>query len=202
MNLKYKIILFVSLALSVISITILLFSLQLPLDPDALAVITGVLALFVTILIGWQIFTIISIDDKINNSVKKLTTEVQVEMTKIKHDAIGISTIMQASTSLYTNNYREAFRGCINGLSCLYSGTLSDGLSKDSINKCFEFLNTIVDKENVWMVLSPEDKDSYMRTLYRVKDDRAKKIIDFVAKARETPSEIPPAYKGLHTFNI
>lgn len=184
MNLKYKIILFVSLALSIISITILLFSLQLPLDPDALAVIVGSLSLLVTVLIGWQIFTIISIDDKINNSVKKLTTEVQVEMTKIKHDTIGISTTMQASSFFHTGNYGEAFRGFINALSCLYLGSLSDGLPKECIDKCFEYLNRVANKGDLSLTLPNEDKIIYLQTLVKTNDERAKGIIDFVSKAR------------------
>ena len=87
------------------------------LDFDYLGLIIGILALLVTVLIGWDIYKAVNIDKYIKKQIENAETE-----------AICL-TLSQLGLSLYrTNNYMAALTALVNALSAWkpYSGEMGD----------------------------------------------------------------------------
>lgn len=109
----------IAIALSIIAIVIV-FTKHYPrinLDFDYLGLIVGILALLVTVLIGWDIYKAVNIDKYIKKQIENAETE-----------AICL-TLSQLGLSLYrTNNYMAALTALVNALSAWkpYSGEMGD----------------------------------------------------------------------------
>ena len=96
-----------------------------PINIDYLGVIAGVLSILVTILLGWQIWTVISIDNKINNSVESMKKNIVKELSKVEERANNIilyaNTVSNARIDMIEKNYASA----------IFCAIQSSGIAKD-----------------------------------------------------------------------
>lgn len=152
-----------------------------PISIDYLGVIAGVLSILVTILLGWQIWTVISIDNKINNSVDSMKKNIVKELSKIEEHANNIilyaNTMSNARIDMIEKNYASAIFCAIQS-----SGIAKDMASDDMKETSIKFFLEIYEKHKDDETIANMDKESIVmviHTLNRLNDDRCLPILRF-----------------------
>ena len=152
-----------------------------PINIDYLGVIAGVLSILVTILLGWQIWTVISIDNKINNSVESMKKNIVKELSKVEERANNIilyaNTVSNARIDMIEKNYASAIFCAIQS-----SGIAKDMAADDMKETSIKFFLEIYEKHKDDKTIASMDKESIVtiiHTLIQLNDDRCIPILRF-----------------------
>lgn len=152
-----------------------------PINIDYLGVIAGVLSILVTILLGWQIWTVISIDNKINNSVESMKKNIVKELSKVEERANNIilyaNTVSNARIDMIEKNYASAIFCAIQS-----SGIAKDMATDDMKETSIKFFLEIYEKHKDDKTIASMDKESIVtiiHTLNQLNDDRCIPILSF-----------------------
>lgn len=152
-----------------------------PISIDYLGAIAGVLSILVTILLGWQIWTVISIDNKINNSVESMKKNIVKELSKVEEHANNIilyaNTMSNARIDMIEKNYASAIFCAIQS-----SGIAKDMAADDMKETSIKFFLEIYEKHKDDETIASIDKESIVtviHTLNQLNDDRCLPILRF-----------------------
>lgn len=110
----------VAVGISIVAICISLPT-EKPIGIDYMGVLVGILSLLVTILVGWQIWSAISIDKKISERVEEARDSLTKAIEKTRED-LGVAGARAMAATLYQaesislNVYLLAGKGGCNGL--------------------------------------------------------------------------------------
>ena len=159
------------------------------LDFDWYGALIGILSLLVAVLICYQIYSAITVEERIDEKTEKALNEAkkEIETTRevlkkeIETQRIEFEGNLSDSTALSlfaSKNYKPAFRCGIYAIGC-HAKTENHSGVQTSINA----LKTIIskmEKNNSDFSISKDDKDSFIKTLTDAKNMDAFDIIAFV----------------------
>ena len=162
-----------SIILSILAIIIAgtaAFSLELDLENSSFAL--GILTLLVTLLVGWQIYTKIEVDHRINKAI-----EEQVSIGA--NTALFVALAQQGRSAYNKEDNAEAIQSLLNAL-CVWSKEMKSPLAKEAYNYCIDKLSKL-DKNIIFEVEDAEEKDAYVKAALNTKQ---RELIDFTTKIR------------------
>lgn len=125
-----------------------------PVDNDLFGVIIGVLSLLVTVLIGWNIYTVIDLKQRINNHLRETDLIIADRLKKQKEESEGIienTTIrtshatlgMIGKAMLETHNFSSAMNFFVLAAEIAYNdGEIFDGYESyiSLVDQCLDIL--------------------------------------------------------------
>ena len=189
------------LSIAAIICSVVAICVSLPSAPelgiDYIGVIVGILSLLVTMLIGWQIWTVIAIDKKIDGKVKQtsdsLTESINVtkkEMIEYIEKANEKSQTEIMTSLLFIQGDNFLFKSQFENALLRYLDVISDIIEKpyienysDAINACIlkarEAMRSVNNNE-LKRVLKEEKKESYLKALLKIEGYKAIDIIIFL----------------------
>lgn len=178
-----------AIILSIIAIFFSITSLSnKSLQADWASVLVGVLGALATILIGWQLFNVISFERRIVSLENKIKADIKDELEIVKEEARRF-TILNTRRSMYINykdnkQYKKAFHSLI--LSITTSLKLKR-LNHDESNYTYQLkqLNKLIDSGNIGSLTidkqySNDKIDSYCNSLLSLKSEKALPIINYL----------------------
>lgn len=142
--------------------------------------IISVLSLLVTILIGWQIYTIINIDKKIAEHIKDINKQIREDI-KYNSNTFTLVCLAQTAKALHhLEKYEESIPLMFNAISSIEISTAKPS-REEAYNFCINNLMEICPKVTELEVTSEEEKDFFIRTALQTKKQE---IIDFAFKIK------------------
>lgn len=177
-----------SLILSIIAIIaagVTAFSIGLHLE--SCNFLLGTLTLLVTILIGWQIYNVIDINKRIENSIETVRETVDENIEKETKTALFVSlaqlgmVLSHRATRkeiMSADDQADAIQMLLNALCVWSQNELDSSSTKDAYNFCIKSLSEL--DENVYLVVEKEEeKDLYVQAALKTKE---RAIIDFTER--------------------
>ena len=132
----------------------------------------GALTLLVTLLVGWQIYNTIGIEDKIHKVAKK---EAEEEAEKASKIAMLVTFAQQGRAANNKGNIADAISSLFNALAIWEKG-MDSPLAKEAYNYCIDKLTEISKLDVVFDVESAEEKDIYIKAALKTE---IRPLIDF-----------------------
>lgn len=121
-----------------------------------------ILAILTTVLIGWQIFAVLSLESRLRRIRKQLTEQYLGDMHKLKYDATGMSLAQTGLALCNLKNFGGAFAILINALYCLSRGS-DDEYTNEAKTESIRVLNEIAETPNIILCkITPSEKDFYI----------------------------------------
>lgn len=153
------------------------------------SLIVGILSLCITILIGWQIWSVIQFKQevvKLRTKFKEMQDEskkeMRIDMDKFKHEAIGIS-LAQLASILFnssTRDDREVFRICMNALGSFYESGSNSEYASDAVSHCFKYIISVL--KDGYIKLSESNKVDYLRLISTISHPDASELIILITE--------------------
>ncbi len=141
------------LSIAAIICSVVAICVSLPSEPeigiDYIGVIVGILSLLVTMLIGWQIYNVITIDKRIEDKVNEVTDSFEKDIKKIKDEnEISLKKALYKAEYLelkiqLTEHYPEGVTKCLKTMT-QYAIDINNPTYFNEIAKC-----TIHSKEEI-----------------------------------------------------
>lgn len=152
-----------------------------PVSIDYLGVITGVLSILVTTLLGWQIWTVISIDKKINDSIESMKKNIGKELSKVEERANNIilyaNTMSNARIDMIEKKYASAIF-CV-----IQSAEIAKHMEADDMEEtCIKFFLDIYENhkdDGTIASMKKENRKMIIQTLSQLNDDRCLPVLRF-----------------------
>lgn len=120
------------------------------LEFDYIGIIVSILSLLITVLIGWQIFSHISIFNEVKNKIDNLEERTKGIVSKItldaKHSSIAVSFAQQGVSQFYKKDYDNSTRTLFNALVFCQKINSKDELYYETYDNVIE---TIVKLSNI-----------------------------------------------------
>ena len=144
---------------------------------DYLGVITGILALLVTVLLGWQVWNAIEIDNKIDGRVKSAESHILQTYEKEKREVNWVSLyilgVSQSKISIFEKDYQDAINA---GILALEN---ANSLSDDNLIKlCVDLISKAINEAQYSSIsFDSANKDKYESILLSSREKRATDII-------------------------
>lgn len=163
----------ISIILSILAIIIAgiaTFSLELDLENSSFAL--GVLTLLVTLLVGWQIYSKIEFDRRINKAIEK-----QIGIGA--NTALFVALAQQGKSAYNKEDNAEAIQSLLNAL-CIWSNEMKSPLAQEAYNYCIDKLSKL-DKNIIFEVEDVEEKDAYINAAIKTGQ---RELIDFATKIK------------------
>lgn len=133
----------------------------------------GALTLLVTLLVGWQIYNTIGIEDKIHKVAKK---EAEEEAEKASKIVMLVTFAQQGRAAKNKGNIADAISSLFNAL-VIWEKGMDSPLAKETYNYCFDKLTEIFKKNVIFEVESAEEKDIYLKAALKTE---MRQLIDIV----------------------
>lgn len=160
-----------------IVISLIVLSISCPrknLSLDYIGIIVGVLALLTTILIGWQIYNVISFEKRLNELKSQLEKKIQDEIEKAKYELQNFTLynfmVSHSQISLERTDYEDAFLCYINAIE---SALNLD--SDDLVNPIVPSIVSLTKKGN--FKISIDKQERIVNILLKAKNERLANII-------------------------
>ncbi|MBO4483037.1 MAG: hypothetical protein J5735_04395 [Prevotella sp.] len=128
----------------------------------------GALTLLVTLLVGWQIYNTIGIEEKIHNEVEK-------EADKASKIAMLVTFAQLGRTADNKKNIANAISSLFNALA-IWEKEMDSPLAKEAYNYCIDKLTEISKQDVIFEVESAEEKDIYIKAALKTE---VRPLIDF-----------------------
>lgn len=112
------------------------------------SLIVAILSVLVTILIGFQIFSIIDLNQRFRRLENKVKKQYLVDIEKAKCDATGMSLAQLGLSQFYNDDYDNAIRSLFNALAILRNGSMDD-FASDAYYHAIDLIYSIVQDERV-----------------------------------------------------
>lgn len=144
---------------------------------DYIGIIVGILSLLVTFLIGWQIWSVIEIDNKIDRRVKSAESHILQTYEKDKREVNWISLyilgVSQSKISIFEKDYQDAINVGI--LALENANSLSDD---NLIKTCVDLISKAINEAQYSSIsFDSANKDKYESILLSSREKRATDII-------------------------
>lgn len=172
---------------------------------DYMGVIVGILSFLVTLLIGWNIFSVIDFNKKVeeiienNNKLKEEGEAANKQFLKIKNDLQHLQanmTFQSILNNVYNNKDREYPQYIIDGYIDALNVAIRDELEEDRIEVVIDMLHHFIKPNNTISILQNR-RDFYCDILDKIhpKSDSVYFIIDSIKnKSKEADENIPPLF--------
>lgn len=176
-----RIIMWVAVALSLaMSIFALCRSLPREAGVDYMGVIVGILALLVTVLIGWNIYTVVDFSRRLSKVRKKAESKVSKTIAKHNHTVRGLTYFLH-SIDFYNRNITEM---AVDGFIAAIEEGLN-GYDPLPTKAAFEYLYDMTD-DDITIIVKRGAKPHYISILSRLDDERITDVIKMINEATET----------------
>lgn len=186
----------ISIVISLIVLALLsvvLFNIEsIGTSTDYSSLLVGALALIVTVLIGFQITSIIQFDKRFESFEKKTEHEIEDSLhnqTKLsvkaakmaENDAIGTALMMLAWSFVEKGEIDSALRTLINSLRAFQSGNLKDPMIVSEMHDVEDSLISIAETDKGhWFFRDIDEKNVFIDTVMKIQDrERMNKLLDF-----------------------
>ena len=133
----------------------------------------GALTLLVTLLVGWQIYNTIGIEDKIHKVAKK---EAEMEAEKASKIAMLVTFAQQGRATYNKRNIADTISSLFIALA-IWEKEMDSPLAKEAYNYCIDKLTEILKPNIIFEVESAEEKDTYLKAALKTE---MRLLIDFV----------------------
>lgn len=195
------------LSIAAIICSVIAICVSLPSAPnlgmDYIGVIIGILSLLVTMLIGWQIYNVITVDKKIDgkieqvskylsNNIKEINEEtlehIQKKNDQMEENVVMSFGLMRSEYYSINKKYKDALFSYLDVISGLSESTSEENLSM--IDFCFEKIKEIYSFTNkdMFKSLNDEDRASYIKSLLKIDHEIA---VDIILLLRESQNKTP-----------
>lgn len=167
-----------------------------PVSIDYLGVIAGILSILVTTLLGWQIWTVISIDKKINDKIQELSKKIDVRFNNLAssftdninktQESLRVSGTLSTAAALYKAE-------SINLNVCLMTGNANYVEATGILSHIIEYASVLNDPQtlNTAAKALVDTIDIMVRTGIRAQDSEI--IYNSFLKLSQHVLEILPA---------
>lgn len=173
----------IAIALSTISIIISIYCnirLVEPIEWDMLGVLAGILSILVTILVGWQLYNLLSFDSRINKLKQEIQKESIKQLVLLKNESIKQSEVLKKEISykiddtqaqlLYKQaiveeslgQYNLCLKSLINSIDKATNNPYISIEEMEIIEKLFSDLIYKLKHTNQEIFLEPEVKERYI----------------------------------------
>lgn len=145
--------------------------------------LVGVLSTIVTVLLGWQIFTVIGLESRLRRIRTDLTEQYKKDMQIAKYDASGMA-LAQMGLALYKlNDFGGAFLALTNALRQLSLGS-TDKYNSEAKDNTIRLLSNIVGTDGLTFKICASDKAHYLAAANEIEDLRIREdMLNFILKA-------------------
>ena len=130
----------------------------------------GFLTLLVTLLIGWQIYNKIELDDRVS---KELDKRVQAGA----NTALFVALAQLGRSSFNKGDKTDAIQSLLNAL-CVWDDKMNSPMAKDAYSYCISRLTTLT-KDIIFEVEETDEKNLYTKAILNTGE---KDLIDFVTR--------------------
>lgn len=187
----------VALLFSIVAILVAYFRCE-PMTADWMGILVGILSLLVTILIGWQIYSVMQVERKMNDTMTKaidnmndtivkaiddISTKIDKHTEASKEEAIGASLFNLGQVMFYNGSYEHALDNFIKAVKAINKSEMKD---KDvHIEKCIQDIMITVDlmkKDIDKYSISERSLVIYSKILLELHDERVFTIMEFLRK--------------------
>ncbi len=194
---------FISATLSISAICLVLFRCE-PLEADWVAIEVTVLSMLVTILIGWQIWNVLKIDERIredrksfDEKMKDVSKEFDEKMIKIANDInhIAIANEYKWESLNMISDPDDPAKSVEFWLKALeeVSKTETPGVNQSTISAILERAKEYIDyfdQEGKVLSLTKAKKEEYISMAKRVSNDEVVDLIMYISKAITPESSV------------
>lgn len=162
-----------SIILSVIAIIVAgcaAFSLEFNYENSSF--VLGTLTLLITLLIGWQIYSKIEVDDRVRKAIDE-----QVRIGA--NTALFVALAQQGRYALNKKDTAEAIQSLMNAL-CIWDKEMTSPLAKEAYDYCITKLSKL-DKNIIFEVEDVEEKNVYIKAALNTED---RELINFATQIK------------------
>ena len=136
------------------------------------SLVVGTLSILVTVLIGWNIYSLVSLERRLKEIKREMMNMMNQKATKVASEAAGL-TLLQSAGGLICSehpNYNEIIRSTFNA-AALLNGSIESKNISDTKNECERILKFAVDrcKESIRLD-SQEELDIFLKQVQLVHD--------------------------------
>lgn len=151
-------------------------------DLPFFTIIISVLSILVTLLIGFQVYTLIDFNGRISRAKKEIEEKSKEIVEKAKNDAAGLALAQLGLSQYHSHDYENGIRSLFNALALLFEGN-RDTDSETAISHAVDLLFQIsTDEQIISLSLDRFSKDLFLKTACNIPDqEKREKIILFVA---------------------
>lgn len=164
--------------LAIILAGISAFSLEMNLDNASF--VLGTLTLLVTLLIGWQIYNKIELEDRVR---KELDKRVQAGT----NTALFVALAQLGRSSSNKGDKADAIQTLLNAL-CVWEDYMDSPLAKEAYDYCVSRLLSLT-KDITFVVEDKAEKDSYIKAILKTGENG---LMDFATRitVKESPEQV------------
>lgn len=134
--------------------------------------VIGVLSILVTVLIGWNIYTLIDFNGRVKRLKEDLLKDMEEKAAKVSSEAAGLTLLQSTAATATTQQISSAeiIRLTLNALS-LIKGSIERHNIEETEEQCEELLKYAVYNYKGGLQLdSQEEVDLFIRQVQKVKD--------------------------------
>lgn len=159
---------------------------------DSMGIIVGILSLLVTVLIGWNIYSIIDVRQiraELNERIENDKIQLRKEMINIAEDysfaANSVLKQLHAQSLFFSmKNYSEAINEVVEGIEYVNKSTMKDTL--DGLLSLLERIKNEIENPNrqshLKLSLTDDDFKRLRSTLYKTENEKAIEYVSFFEK--------------------
>ena len=144
---------------------------------DIYSFIISILTLLVTLLLGFQIYNAIEVHKKLNEMQRIATKAAYEENERYNHTTIAVVYYINAIDYYKRQNMSDK---TIDGLFCCIEEALK-GKFQFPIDMAISYMLDNIPSENFFV--NKSKKEIYMRTLYKINNDRVQEVITKIESA-------------------
>lgn len=170
-----------SAILSVLAIIIAGFSaFSLEMNFENASFVLGTLTLLVTLLIGWQIYNKIELEDRVRKELDKC---VQAGT----NTALFVALAQLGRSSFNKGDKADAIQSLLNAL-CIWEDNMDSPLAKEAYDYCISRL-ILLTKDITFVVEDKAEKESYIKAILNTGE---KDLMDFATRitVKESPEKV------------
>jgi len=159
---------------------------------DYSSFLVGTLALIVTVLLGFQIASIVQLDKRFETFEKKTKQDIDISLQNqanlsiaaakmAENDAIGTALMMLAWSYVEKKEIDAAMRALINSLRAFQGGNLEDPVIVSEMHDVEDSLIKIAESERRnWLFRNIDEKNVYVDTVLKIQSkEKMNKLLDF-----------------------
>lgn len=152
-----------------------------PVTWDLLGVLAAILSVLVTILIGWQIYNVISFERKMEKSISKAEDNLKIYVNAQIKNVANLLRCDLSVTQAANFSATEDWVSILNALLvALFYSTKARNYKLDSILNSILGHIAIINAGNINIEISEADKNRWLGYIIQVNDMRVFEIADFI----------------------
>lgn len=165
-----------------------LFPRSQELEFDYAGIIVSILSILVTILVGWQIYTVLKIEKDVEKEFvqlyRQLSDEIKNKTECIKNSTLLVSLSQLGKTLYNNNNKQEAISTFFNAL-YFWNEDMTSDLEVESYNFSIQKLEEISMEHFSILVESEEEKEVYVKVAAKLNRPAISKLVLRIEVAKQ-----------------